>query len=387
MELKSLELAFIDIFKKKPESFFFSPGRINLIGEHIDYNGGFVLPCPITLGTYAAVSLREDKIFRAYSLNFENIGLIEFSLNDLSYKKDDNWTNYLKGILKVLLNKGYKIDCGFDIVVNGNLPNGAGLSSSASLEMLIIKILDTFSSLNISKVDGALIGKEVENTYIGVNSGIMDQFAISLGEKDNAILLDCNSLYYEYIPLELYDNSIIIMNTNKRRELSDSKYNERRKECDDSLEILKNYCKIDNLCELTSSEFEIYKDKINDPNKIKRCVHAISENERVKKAVESLKNNDLISFGELLNKSHISLRDYYNVTGIELDTLVKTALEQPGVLGARMTGAGFGGCAIAIVNNNYIDSFIKNVGDIYKKTIGYEASFYIASVGNGPRKL
>ena len=217
MELNTLKSTFINNFGKEPTSLFFSPGRINLIGEHIDYNGGFVFPCPITLGTFAAASLREDRICRAYSLNFESLGVIEFSLDDLSYKKEDNWTNYLKGVLKVLIEKGYKIDKGIDLVINGNLPNGAGLSSSASLEMLIVKILDTFFSLNISKVDAALIGKEVENTYIGVNSGIMDQFAISLGEKDKAILLDCNSLYYEYVPLNLGDNSIIIMNTNKRR--------------------------------------------------------------------------------------------------------------------------------------------------------------------------
>lgn len=387
MELNILESAFVDNYKKEPESFFFSPGRINLIGEHIDYNGGFVLPCPITLGTYAAVSLREDKLCRAYSLNFEDLGVVEFSLDDLAYKKEDNWTNYLKGVLKVLLDKGYAINKGFDIVINGNLPNGAGLSSSASLEMLIIKILDTFFSLNISKVDAALIGKEVENTYIGVNSGIMDQFAISLGEKHRSILLDCNSLYYEHVPLELGNNSIIIMNTNKRRELADSKYNERRKECDDSLEILKNHCSITSLCELNSLDFENYKDKINESNKIRRCVHAISENERVKNAIESLKNKDLSTFGKLMNQSHISLRDNYEVTGIELDTLAEAAWKQPGVLGARMTGAGFGGCAIAIVNNDSIDSFIENVGEIYKNTIGYEASFYIASIGDGPTKL
>lgn len=387
MELNKLKSTFINNFGKEPTSLFFSPGRINLIGEHIDYNGGFVFPCPITLGTFAAASLRDDRIFRAYSLNFESLGVIEFSLDDLSYKKEDNWTNYLKGVVKVLIEKGYKIDKGIDLVINGNLPNGAGLSSSASLEMLIVKILDTFFSLNISKVDAALTGKEVENTYIGVNSGIMDQFAISLGEKDKAILLDCNSLYYEYVPLNLGDNSIIIMNTNKRRELADSKYNERRKECDDSLDILKKYTNISSLCELTSLEFEAYKDKIEDSNKLRRCVHAISENERVKDAVKALKENNLELFGQLMNQSHISLRDDYEVTGKELDTLAENAWKQPGVLGARMTGAGFGGCAIAIVNNDHVDEFIKNVGQAYKDAIGYEASFYVASIGNGPTEL
>ncbi|MGG5461909.1 galactokinase [Clostridium sp. B9] len=387
MELNTLKSTFIDTFKTEPKSLFFSPGRINLIGEHIDYNGGLVFPCPITLGTFAAARVREDRICRAYSLNFESLGIIEFSLDDLSYKKEDNWTNYLKGVLKTVIDKGYAVDKGIDILVNGTLPNGAGLSSSASLEMLMVKILDKFFSLNISKVDAALIGKEVENNYIGVNSGIMDQFAISLGEKDKAILLDCNTLYYEYAPLELEDNSIIIMNTNKRRELADSKYNERRKECDDSLDILKKYCSINSLCELSLEEFEAHKDKIDNPLKIKRCIHAISENERVKNAVNALKNKDLELFGELINQSHISLRDDYEVTGKELDTLAQEAWKQPGVLGARMTGAGFGGCAIAIVNNSKVEDFIKNVGEAYKEAIGYEASFYIASIGNGPTEL
>lgn len=387
MELNTLKSAFIKTFETEPTSLFFSPGRINLIGEHIDYNGGLVFPCPITLGTFAAVSLREDNTFKAYSLNFEDLGVIEFSLDDLSYKKSDNWTNYIKGVLKTLLNKGYKIDKGFNIVINGTLPNGAGLSSSASLEMLIVKILDTFFSLSISDVDAALIGKDVENNYIGVNSGIMDQFAISLGKKNNAILLDCNTLRYEYVPLNLGDNSIIIMNTNKRRELADSKYNERRKECDDSLDILKNYSSISSLCELTSSEFENCKENINDSTKTRRCMHAISENERVKNAVKALKENNLELFGTLMNQSHISLKNDYEVTGTELDTLAESAWKQPGVLGARMTGAGFGGCAIAIVNNNNIEDFIKNVGQAYKDKIGYEASFYVASVGDGPTKL
>lgn len=387
MELNTLKSAFIKTFETEPTSLFFSPGRINLIGEHIDYNGGLVFPCPITLGTFAAVSLREDNTFKAYSLNFEDLGVIEFSLDDLSYKKSDNWTNYIKGVLKTLLDKGYKIDKGFNVVINGTLPNGAGLSSSASLEMLTVKILDNFFHLNISDVDAALIGKDVENNYIGVNSGIMDQFAISLGKKDNAILLDCNTLRYEYVPLNLGDNSIIIMNTNKRRELADSKYNERRKECDDSLDILKNYSSISSLCELTSLDFENFKENINDSTKTRRCMHAISENERVKNAVKALKENNLELFGTLMNQSHLSLKNDYEVTGTELDTLAESAWKQPGVLGARMTGAGFGGCAIAIINNNNIEDFIKNVGQAYKDKIGYEASFYVASVGDGPTKL
>ena len=375
---------FNEIFNENCEKVFFSPGRINLIGEHTDYNGGFVFPCPITLGTYAAISKRSDNLFKVYSLNFEDKGTIEFSLDNLEYKKEDNWANYVKGIVKFLLEGGYKITHGFDMLVYGNIPNGAGLSSSASLEMLCAKIFREEFNLDMDDVQAALLGKTVENKYIGVNSGIMDQFAISLGKKDEAIQLDCNTLNYEYVPVKLQGKTIVIMNTNKRRELADSKYNERRAECDSSLEKLKEVCDINALCELTPEEFEKYAHVIGDETKARRCRHAIYENARVKKAVEALKENDIVTFGKLMNDSHTSLRDDYEVTGKELDTLAEVSWKQPGVLGARMTGAGFGGCAIAIVNDEDVENFIKNVGEAYKDAIGYEASFYIASIGDGP---
>ncbi|MPQ44626.1 galactokinase [Clostridium tarantellae] len=378
---------FANIFGEDCESIFFAPGRINLIGEHTDYNGGFVFPCPITLGTYAAVSKRKDKIFKVYSMNFEDLGVLEFSLDNLEYNKKHDWANYLKGVIKFLLENNHKINYGLNIVIYGNLPNGAGLSSSASLEMLSAKILKDSFHLDFDNVQAALLGRTVENKYIGVNSGIMDQFAISLGQKDKAIMLDCNNLFFEYVPLNLINETIIIMNTNKRRELADSKYNERRAECDSALESLKTILNINSLCELTPEEFEKHKHVINDEIKIKRAKHAIYENERVKAAVKALKNNHIVTFGKLMNDSHNSLRDDYEVTGIELDTLVHTAWKQESVLGARMTGAGFGGCAIAIVKNDSVNSFIENVGKVYKDTIGYEASFYIASIGNGPIKL
>ncbi len=384
MLIDTIKSKFGEIFNENCEKVFFSPGRINLIGEHTDYNGGFVFPCPITLGTYGAISKRSDNLFKVYSLNFENKGIIEFSLDNLEYRKEDNWANYVKGIIKFLLEGGYKIAHGFNMAIYGNIPNGAGLSSSASLEMLCAKIFREEFNLDMDDVQAALLGKTVENKYIGVNSGIMDQFAISLGKKDVAIQLDCNTLNYEYVPVKLQDKTIVIMNTNKRRELADSKYNERRAECDSSLEKLKEVCNINALCELTPEEFEKYAHIIGDETKIKRCRHAIYENARVKKAVEALKENDIITFGKLMNDSHTSLRDDYEVTGKELDTLAEASWKQPGVLGARMTGAGFGGCAIAIVNNEDVENFIKNVGKVYKDEIGYEASFYIASIGDGP---
>ena len=385
--INEMLLKFQEIFETNNAKVFFSPGRVNLIGEHIDYNGGLVFPCAISLGTYGVVAFNDTNTIRAYSLNFEALGLIKISLADLTYKKEDNWTNYVKGVVKFMKEAGHEINSGFDLLVYGNLPNGAGLSSSASLEMLTGKTLIDLFNLNISKVELALLGKRVENEFLGVNSGIMDQFAISLGKKDNATLLDCNTLDYKYAPVNFKNESIVIMNTNKRRELADSKYNERRAECEAALEQIKTIKNINALCELSTKDFNEISSVINNPIERKRAYHAVTENERVKSAIEALNNDDLINFGQLMTGSHTSLRDDYEVTGIELDTLVSSALKQPGVLGARMTGAGFGGCAIALVENPHVEEFIQKVGAEYKAAIGYEASFYIASTSDGPKKI
>ncbi|MDU4892102.1 MAG: galactokinase [Clostridium sp.] len=385
--INEMLLKFQEIFETNNAKVFFSPGRVNLIGEHIDYNGGLVFPCAISLGTYGVVAFNDTNTIRAYSLNFEALGLIKISLADLTYKKEDNWTNYVKGVVKFMKEAGHEINSGFDLLVYGNLPNGAGLSSSASLEMLTGKTLIDLFNLNISKVELALLGKRVENEFLGVNSGIMDQFAISLGKKDNATLLDCNTLDYKYAPVNFKNESIVIMNTNKRRELADSKYNERRAECEAALEQIKTIKNINALCELSTKDFNEISSVINNPIERKRAYHAVTENERVKSAIEALNNDDLITFGQLMTGSHTSLRDDYEVTGIELDTLVSSALKQPGVLGARMTGAGFGGCAIALVENPHVEEFIQKVGAEYKAAIGYEASFYIASTSDGPKKI
>ncbi len=363
--MEKLKQKFVEQFKTLPKMSFFSPGRVNLIGEHIDYNGGLVFPCPITLGTYAVVNKRDDDVIRAYSLNFEDVGVIEFSIKNLEYDKTHNWANYIKGVAKYLIELYPQINTGFDIVVFGDIPNGSGLSSSASLELLAIQIFKTIFDLDISAVDGALLGKKVENLYIGVNSGIMDQFAISLGKKDNAILLDCNSLEFKYFPILLPNHKIVIMNTNKRRELADSKYNQRRAECESALAKLKEVVKADNLCEVPLSILEENKNLL-DEIEYKRAYHVITENIRTKDSAEYLKNNDLREFGKLLDASHKSLKEDYEVTGVELDTLVEKAQQQQGVLGARMTGAGFGGCSIAIVQNEYVDELIKNVGRAYR---------------------
>ncbi len=387
MVINDLKNYFEKIFNIPSGNQYFSPGRINLIGEHTDYNGGFVLPCAITFGTYGLIRKRQDKKVRLYSLNFKEVGLIELDLLHLEYNRNHSWTNYVKGMIKYMSEENLNINSGFDILVYGNIPNGAGLSSSASLEMLIGVILKEEFSFNIDKKTLALTGKRVENEYIGLNSGIMDQFAIAFGKKNSAIILDCNTLYYEYVDIDLKDNVIVIMNTNKRRELADSKYNERRSQCEKALLKLQSVIKINNLCDLTLEEFNKYKYVIKNPIEEKRALHAISENERTKKATELLKYDDLKSFGQLMNKSHISLRDNYEVTGKELDVLAESSWKQKGCLGARMTGAGFGGCAIAIVSKKDLDLFLENVSKDYKNAIGYEASIYVASIGQGSTKL
>lgn len=387
METAQLNQKFTEIFGTEADATFFSPGRINLIGEHTDYNGGHVFPAAITLGTYGAARKREDKKLRFYSGNFEDLGIIEVDLDNLVFDKADNWTNYAKGVLKFLQEAGHVIDSGFEAYVFGNIPNGAGLSSSASLELLIGIIAEELFGIKLDRLDLVKIGKQTENEFIGVNSGIMDQFAIGMGADNRAIYLDTNTLEYELVPLDLQDNVIVIMNTNKRRELADSKYNERRAECETAVEELNSVLNIKTLGELTSQDFDKFAYLIKDANRIKRARHAVSENERTLRALEALQAGQLKDFGRLVNASHVSLEHDYEVTGIELDTLAHTAWEQEGVLGARMTGAGFGGCGIAIVAKDKVDAFTENVGRIYTEKIGYAPSFYIAEIAGGSRVL
>ena len=387
--LENLIKDFKEIFKYSGEvERFFSPGRVNLIGEHTDYNGGFVFPCALGFGTYAVVKKREDKTFKMYSKNFENLGIIEFNLDNLIYDKKDDWANYPKGVIKTFLDRNYKIDSGFDVLFFGNIPNGAGLSSSASIEVLTAVILKDLFKLDVDIIEMVKMCQVAENKFIGVNSGIMDQFAVGMGKKDNAILLDCNTLKYEYVPVKLVNMSIVIANTNKKRGLADSKYNERRTSCEEAVKVLNNNeVNIKYLGELTVTEFEKVKHYITDEEQLKRATHAVTENERAKIAVEFLKKDDIAEFGKLMNKSHTSLRDDYEVTGLELDSLVEAAWEEKGTVGSRMTGAGFGGCTVSIVENDYVDSFIKNVGKKYKEKTGLEASFYIANIGDGAGKV
>ena len=378
---------FAKVFGVEADHTFFSPGRINLIGEHTDYNGGHVFPAAISLGTYGAARKRDDQLLRFFSGNFEEKGIIEVPLENLHFEPEHNWTNYPKGVLHFLQEAGHTIDRGMDVYVYGNIPNGSGLSSSASLELLTGVIAEKLFDLQLERLDLVKIGKLTENEFIGVNSGIMDQFAIGMGADQRAIYLDTNTLEYDLVPLDLKDNVVVIMNTNKRRELADSKYNERRAECEKAVEELNRKLSITTLGELDEWSFDEYSYLIEDENRLKRARHAVLENQRTLQARAALQAGNLEKFGRLMNASHVSLEHDYEVTGLELDTLVHTAWEQEGVLGARMTGAGFGGCAIALVAKDAVESFKENVGRKYQEVVGYAPSFYIAEVAGGSRVL
>ena len=378
---------FVNVFNIKDQHLFFSPGRVNLIGEHTDYNGGHVFPCALSFGTYAIMAKRNDRKVRLYSMNFEDLGVIEFSLDCMVYDKSHDWANYPKAVIKTFENHGYRTEHGFDILFYGNIPNGAGLSSSASLEVLMAVIINDLNNFDLDMISMVKMCQEAENKFIGVNCGIMDQFSIGMGTEGCAILLDCNTLEYRYSKINMDGYKIVIGNTNKKRGLADSKYNERRSECESALAQIQTVKNINSLGELTEEEFEEVKNVITDPIVRKRAKHAVYENQRTLKAVKALENNNLLLFGKLMSESHISLRDDYEVTGKELDTLVSLAWEMPGVIGARMTGAGFGGCTVSIVKEENVQYFIDTITEKYTEIIGYAPDFYVANISDGARKL
>ncbi|MBP3351411.1 MAG: galactokinase [Lachnospiraceae bacterium] len=366
---------------------YFAPGRVNLIGEHTDYNGGHVFPCALTIGTYGVVRKRQDRALRFYSMNFEHLGVFESSLDDLVPDPAADWTNYPKGVMWAFEKKGMKIPWGMDILLSGNIPNGSGLSSSASVEVLTGFFLRDLFGFEVSNQELALIGQFSENRFNGVNCGIMDQFAIAMGKESHAIFLDTADLSYEYAPIQLEGAKIVIACSNKKRGLGDSKYNERRSECEEALAELQQVVSVKTLGELSEEDFKQYKDAIKSEVRMRRAKHAVYENQRTLKAVEALKAGNIVRFGELMNASHVSLRDDYEVTGVELDTLVEEAWKVEGVIGSRMTGAGFGGCTVSIVKDSYVEDFIRSVGEAYQAKIGYAADFYVVEIGDGPQLL
>lgn len=387
MDLNLMSEAFKSIFDVKEDIYrFFAPGRVNLIGEHTDYNGGHVFPCALTFGTYAVAHKRQDSKLRLYSQNFEGTGIIETDIDSLVFDKAHDWANYPKGIVKTFRDAGYKIDSGFEILFLGNIPNGAGLSSSASIELATSVALDSLFDLKADMLDMVRLSQKSENLFNGVNCGIMDQFACGMGRRDYAMLLDTTTLEYQYVPVSLEGVSIVIANTNKRRGLADSKYNERRSQCEAALASLQQKLDIVSLGDLTEKEFEENKQLIKGEAERKRARHAVYENRRTIAAVEALNRGDIAGFGQLMNASHISLRDDYEVTGVELDTLVSAAWEN-GAIGSRMTGAGFGGCTVSLVSDTGLEAFIEKVGRVYMDKIGYKADFYVATIGDGAGQI
>ncbi len=375
---------FRDHFQREATDLFFCPGRVNLIGEHIDYNGGKVMPCAISKGTYLAVTKNTDKIIRFACMDFPEKA--ELHIQSSYSKTGKQWFNYPLGIIDHLLRNGYELS-GLDLLFAGDLPVGAGLSSSASIEVLTLFALNELYGFGISKVDMVLAAKKVENEFIGVNCGIMDQFAVAMGKKNKAILLDCDTLQYEFIPFETGEYALVIINTNKQRALADSKYNERFTECGASLKALKNELRIEKLCDLDERTFEMHQHLIQNEILVKRARHVISENERVRKAAIALKAGDISVFGSLMFASHQSLKEWYEVSGAELDTIVEFAMNYAGCIGARMTGAGFGGCAIALVQKNTVNDFAGKLGSVYKNKIGYAPSFFVSEAEEGVRGI
>ena len=386
--LAEMKRIFEEKFGKAETRGFFSPGRVNLIGEHTDYNGGHVFPCAISLGTYALVADRQDSKTRIYSMNQEGAGIIEFEMSGLSYDSAKGWANYPMGVVKVFEDAGHKCSHGFDILIYGTLPNGSGLSSSASLEVLTAVILNDAFSFGLDMVEMVKLSQKAENTFVGVNCGIMDQFAVGMGKKDCAILLDCSTLEYRYSKIALDGASIVITNTNKPHSLASSAYNVRRAQCEHALNELKEVRpELATLGALTNLEYDKLAGHISDHVERQRARHAVYENQRTLEAVQALEANDVARFGELMDMSHVSLRDDYDVTGVELDTLAELAWEQEGVIGSRMTGAGFGGCTVSLVKDDCIEAFKKNVEAAYEKKIGYKPSFYVANIADGTHRL
>ncbi|MDF2713447.1 MAG: galactokinase [Paenibacillus sp.] len=369
---------------------FFAPGRVNLIGEHTDYNGGYVFPAALTFGTYAIVKSRNDGIYRFRSMQFD--AEADTPVSDVAYRKEDDWANYPKGVLAELLKLGDGANApklrGADILYYGNVPNGAGLSSSASIELVTALAISALADIEVAMLDLVKLSQRAENRFVGVNCGIMDQFAVGMGKRDHAVMLKCDTLDYQYVPFRIDGCKLVITNTNKRRGLADSKYNERRQQCENGLELLKEKLPhLGSLGELSLEQWEQVKSAISDPLIRSRVEHVVTEDDRVLRARSSLEQGDLATFGKLMNASHESLRDLYEVTGFELDTLYDVASAIEGCVGTRMTGAGFGGCNVSVVKDEAVEKFRSAVAEQYTTKTGLVPSFYVCEIGDGAKEL
>lgn len=385
MNTEALKKSFKDLYQKEAEALFFSPGRVNLIGEHTDYNGGYVFPCALNFGTYLLVRKNNEKLVRFASTNMDL--KVDLSLDKLGELQPDGaWVNYPLGVIDQFAKKGTKVE-GMDLLYSGNIPNGAGLSSSASIELVTSVLINDLFGGKLAMMDMVKLSQDAENQFVGVNCGIMDQFAVGMGKENHALALKCDTLKWEAVPLKLDGYKIVISNTNKRRGLADSKYNERRSECEQALAEMNTEGKFETLSDISFDRFNDLHSKLSKEVLLRRARHVITENQRVLDAMKALEQNNLAEFGQLMNASHVSLRDDYEVTGAELDALVEEAWRIDGVVGSRMTGAGFGGCTVSIVKEAAVDRFIAEVGPAYEKRTGLKPEFYIADVGDGARRL
>ena len=386
---EELAQSFNKRFGYDPAKLYFSPGRVNLIGEYTDFNGGHVFPAAISVGTYGAIAPRDDNQIRTYSANYPEAGIQTITVTDLALRPYDTWIKYLRGVMTVMAEAGYPVSKGFDLAIVGDMPTASGLSSSASLEILLLNMLQDMMGYQIDKLTIVKLGQAVENDYLGLKTGIMDQFAVAFGEDEQGIFLDTNTMAYEMVPAEFGEYRLLVMTTNKKRELTDSKYNERRAESEEALALLQENVDVETLGDLTVPQFEAAAADFEKDHALvmKRARHAVSENQRTIAAKTALQAHDLVQFGELLTASHASLRDDFEVSGIELDTLVETALRQPGVFGARMTGAGFGGSASALVEKDQVPAVTTAVGDVYTAEIGYQPAFFVAEIVAGTHEI
>ncbi len=385
---KRLEEEFSRLFgSSEGVRFFFAPGRVNLMGDHIDYSGGYTLPCALTMGTYAAARKNGTSKLRLYSADYPEEGMIEAELLPKCYRPEWNWANYPFGVVRTLEEEGYPVTEGVDIVYAGTLPASSGLSSSASIEVLTAYLLCELFGFKISVTGLAKLTQKAENEFVGVQCGILDQLSIAAGRKGCAIFMDTGALTYEYAPLELGENALLIVNSNKKRALNESKYNERRQECEEALKCLQTVCDKKALCDFSPEEFETYKEALDREVLKRRARHAVYENARTVQSFEALKQGDIVRFGALMPESHLSLKEDYEVTGKEPDLLAELSNQFPGVLGARMTGAGFGGCLVVLIKKDRVSAYKEKVGMEYLEKSGYQADFYEAEAGGGPCEL
>lgn len=383
MELNELKKAFLEAYNHEAEKVYFSPGRVNLIGEHTDYNGGHVFPCALSFGTNLLLAANDQKALRFKSLNMPEI--ISLPLDNLLTPLPNNsWVNYPLGCIAQYIKRGFKLEQGYDILIWGNVPAGAGLSSSAAIEVVTACAFNDIFGAGYDRTELAKIGQLSEHEFAGVNCGIMDQFASAQGKKDHAIYLDCATLDFELVPVKLEGVKVVISNTHSPHKLDSGAYNARVAECKLAVEQLRTFRpNLQALAELSEAEFEEIKSAITDKVALMRATHVVGECQRTIDAVAALKAGDLTKFGQLMNASHVSLRDNYEVTGLHLDTLAEEAWKIDGVIGSRMTGGGFGGCTVSLVRDEAIPTFIEKVGAAYLEKTGIKADFYIAEIGDG----